>query len=143
MPVLSINHLIEYCIHSGNLRTAQYWLEQWQQLQPSELHENLDFVENAINLLDKSKVTDEAVAEMVQISYAVLHDNGIYYTPEREVSIEQDEWYSTWITFDIEIPGSVEESVNLTVELADKFAETNLGIRLDDKILVSYEPGLK
>jgi tetratricopeptide (TPR) repeat protein len=141
--LLLLNHLIGHCIQSGHLTAAKHWLEQWQRLQPNEPHGYLSFVEKARELLLKSKVSDEAVAALLQISYAVLHDNGIYYLPERELSIEQDECYLTWITYDIEIPRSIEESVDLGVELADRFAQTELGTKLNDKVLVHYTPGLK
>jgi len=141
--LLLLNHLIGHCIHSGHLTAAKHWLAQWQRLQPNEPHGYLGFVEKARELLLQSKVSDEAVAELLQIAYAVLHDNDIYYIPKRELSIEQDECYLTWITYDIEIPRSIEESVDLGVELADRFAQTELGTRLNDKVLVHYTPGLK
>jgi tetratricopeptide (TPR) repeat protein len=87
--LLLLNHLIGHCIQSGHLTAAKHWLEQWQRLQPNEPHGYLGFVEKARELLLKSKVSDEAVAALLQISYAVLHDNGIYYIQERELSIEQ------------------------------------------------------
>jgi tetratricopeptide (TPR) repeat protein len=141
--LLLLNHLIGHCIQSGHLTAAQHWLEQWQRLQPNKPHGYLDFVEKARELLLNFKVSDEAVVELIQIAYAVLHDNGIYYIPKKTLSIEQDECYLMWIIYDFEIPRAIDESVDLGVELADRFAQTELGTTLNDKVLVHYTPGLK
>jgi len=79
------------------------------------------------------------VTSLFQMAYSVLHDNNIYYIPDRELYIHDE---SVWIAFRIDVLRPVDEVVDYCWALAERFAETDLGKHLANKLVIGYESGL-
>lgn len=137
-----IDLMIAIYLGHGQLATSQIWCEKWQQAKPQEPHKLLQVIESAIKILDTSQVSENAVTSLFQMAYSVLHDNGIYYIPDRKLYIQQDD-ESVWIAFQIDVLRPVDEVVDLSVTLAERFAETELGKPLKNKLVIGYESGLE
>ncbi|MEN8214966.1 MAG: hypothetical protein ABFS56_01015 [Pseudomonadota bacterium] len=137
-----VNHLIGCYIGNGQLAAAKKWCGKWHQEKPQEPHKFSRVIEGAIKILETSHVSEDAVTSLFQMAYSVLHDNNIYYIPDRELYIQQDD-ESVWIAFRIDVLRPVDEVVDLSVALAERFAETDLGKLLANKLVIGYESGLE
>lgn len=136
-----INHLIDCYIGDGQFKVAQTWCDIWQQNQ-QQAHHYSPVLEQAVEILRHATVSMNAVTQLFQMAYSVLHDNGIYYMPTKNLSIQRDD-ESIWIAFRIDILRPVDEVVDFIVELAERFAETELGKQLDNKLVIGYQSGLE
>jgi tetratricopeptide (TPR) repeat protein len=136
-----INHLINCYIGNGQLALAQKWCEKWQQQKPQEPHKISQVIERALQILETANVSEKVVISFFKIAYSVLHDNGIYYLPDRNLYLQQDD-ESEWIAFQIDILRPVDEVVDLSVALAERFAETDIGQLMANKLVIGYESGL-
>lgn len=93
------------------------------------------------NFFKQHGVQERFVQSLLEMAYAILREKHIDGAVQAPPTIRHDE-ASAWVSYEIHIPCAVDEVVDLTVELAQKFAETDLDSKLKDKVIVHYTSGL-